>query len=284
MPVVVLVLCVFLHSCDIINPEEEIPAQIDMKNLTLAVTPGQGTNKHKITEVWVSNSLGLVGAFTPPAKITYHTEEPTTNFTFRAGIRNNGILNDAIVYPMLSPITMEFPTSPGSSTPFEPVFFYKPEAKFSFLDDFEGINQFNDHRDTFPGTTIELTSEGAFEGQKSGLITLTKENNLIDISHTNAMIDLPTDGKAAYLEFHYKSEMFLSIGIEGIPLNGQTFTNYFYVLNPSEEWNKIYIELTQLLEDSALPSYKIRFRSFYPPEATVPELRIWLDNIKVVHL
>ena len=108
--------------------------------------------------------------------------------------------------------------------------------------------------------------------------------NFIEVGHSIAMTDLPIDGTPTYLEFHYKSEVEMSIGLLGISLNGQSFSSFFYLLRPSEEWNKIYIELSGLLQESGFSSYKILFRSLYPEGATQPTYKIQLDNIKVVHL
>ena len=63
-----------------------------------------------------------------------------------------------------------------------------------------------------------------------------------------------------------------------------SFKNYFYQAKPTETWNMLYLELSQLLLESGLPAYKVLFRAMYPPNSTASELKIKLDNIKVVHL
>ena len=106
----------------------------------------------------------------------------------------------------------------------------------------------------------------------------------IEVTHALTLTDLPVDGRAAYLEIDYKTEIEMSIGLLGIPLNGQEYSNFLYIIKPSATWNKLYIELTDLLVLSKLPAYKILFRSFYPPNSPKASYRLQLDNIKVVHL
>src|SRR5688500_17655335 len=94
------ILLLMLSSCDLINPTEPIPRRILLNPVTLEVQAGQGSARHKITELWTFADSNYLGAFSPPVVVNYHTDEPVTNLILRAGIRNNGILDAAIVYPM----------------------------------------------------------------------------------------------------------------------------------------------------------------------------------------
>lgn len=282
-----LLACGFMFhitSCDIINPAEDIPARIKLNEVTLEVQPGQGSAQHKITEVWVFANSNAIGAFTPPTEAHHITESATTNFSFRAGIRNNGILEDAIIYPMYTNYDVELNTEPGALSEVTPVFRYKPQAVFSLISDFETQNDFIDNRDTVAASMVVRSANEPFEGNFSGEIIISEEARFIEVGHAIALTDLPTDGTPAYLEFHYKSEVEMGVGILGIPLSGPSASNFFYLLKPSEEWNKIYIELTNILVESQFTAYKVLFRSQYPTGGPQESYKIQLDNIKVVHL
>lgn len=277
-------LALHITSCDIINPAEEIPARIKFNAVALEVQPGQGSARHKITEVWVLANNNVIGAFTPPTEIHHFTDAATTNFSFRAGIRNNGILEDAIIYPMYTTYDVELNTQPGALSDVTPVFRYKPQAVFSLVSDFEMQNDFIDNRDTVAASMLVRSDTEPFEGNFSGEIIMSEEARFIEVGHAFAMTDLPTNGTPVYLEFHYKSELEMGIGILGIPVSGQGASNFFYLLKPSEEWNKIYIELTNILAASQFTAYKVLFRSQYPAGGPQESYKIQLDNIKVVHL
>ena len=279
-----LLYSIVVSGCDLINPPETIPTRIELEPVDLIVDVGQGSDRHKITDLWVYADHNIIGVFPPSGDISYLGQSEQTTFSFRPGIRNNGIASEAIIYPMYTPFEITLPTKEGDVSHINPVTRYLPDAEFSLLSDFETNNEFTDNRDSVAASFVTRSTNDPFEGSYSGEIVLSEEANFIEVGHAFAMGDLPTDGTSTYLEFWYKSEMDMSIGILGISLDGQQFSNFFYLVKPSENWNMLYIELTGLLETSDFPAYKILFRSLYPDNATKPELKIYLDNIKVVHL
>lgn len=276
--------CISFIGCDIINPSETLPTRIELQPFDFQVEPGQGSAQNKITEVWVFyGNNTFLGAFTPPVAVNYLDEGPT-HFIFRPGIRNNGILDNAITYPMFEEYTIDINAFPGSVATVNPVTRYKPEVVFSFLSDFELDNPWVDNRDTVSSSNLVRSTTNPFEGGFCGEIIMSESANFIEVGHILPIGDLPVDGTKAYLEFRYKSEVDMSIGLLGYNLTGQSYSNFFYLVKASEEWNMLYIELTDLLELSKLDAYKILFRSLYPDNSTEPEYHIFLDNIKVVHL
>ncbi len=273
----------YLSGCAIFDPEEPTPATLHLEPFQFQAQPGQGTADNRITEVWVYANSSQLGAFSPPVDIQYLDEGHVT-FRFRPGIRNNGILNDAIIYPLFSAYTVDLEVSPGSEHLVKPATGYLEGARFSLLVDFELNNPFTNNRDTLDGTNLVRSQADVYEGQYAGEIVLTATNNFIEVGHVLDMTDLPVDGKAAYLEFRYKNDTEFSIGLLATSITGESYANFFYLVKPTDTWNMLYIELTDLLKASALPAYKILFKSIYPPSSTQPELRLYFDNIKVVHL
>jgi hypothetical protein len=280
---IALCLILGLTNCDIINPEEPSPGILQLQPFEFQIKDGQGSAQNRITEVWVYANGNLLGAFAPPTDIYYLDEGPAL-FTFRPGIRNNGLADDAIVYPMFARDTITLDPGPGQAINVQPVTSYLPQAEFGLLADFELGNAFTDNRDTVAASNLVQSDTDVFEGQYAGQMVLSEQAYFIEVGHSVPMSGLPADGKPVYLEFRYKSEVEFSIGILGINLDGQSFSNFFYLVKPSEEWNMLYIELTDFIVASDLPAYKILFRSLYPSNATKAEYNIFLDNIKVVHL
>lgn len=277
-----LVFSLFL-SCEIINPEETAPTIIHLEEFDFQVSPGQGTDNNRIPEVWVYANSTLVGAFTPPVDIHYLGEGPTT-VNFRPGIRNNGIQNTAITYPLFDFYSTQFEATPGSRVDVSPTTRYVAGAKFGLVEDFEVTNAFVDNRDTVAGPGLTVSQEEVFEGNNAGRIRLTEENYFVDIAQILPLNDLPVNGNPAYLEMRYKSEVEFSIGLYGIDLTGQYYENFFYLVKPTDEWNQLYIQLDDRVRLSGLPSYKVAFRALYLPSTGQEELNIYLDNIKVVYL
>ena len=269
-------------GCDIINPDETLPTTLHIEPFEFEVSPGQGSGNNKITEVWVFANESFVGVFSAPVDVYYHGTGMTT-FSFRPGVRNNGIASDAITYPMFKPYTQVIDASPGASFDIQPVTGYQDGTVFSFMTDFELDNPFMDNRDTVAASEMIRSGTDVFEGQFSGEIIMSDEADFIEVGHT-VPVPLPDDGSSVYLEFRYKSEIPMSIGLLGVNLNGTMASHFFYLVNPSDEWNMIYLELTDEIAVSQFDAYKILIRSLYPSTATAPEHHIFLDNIKVVYL
>ncbi|HEX5111538.1 MAG TPA: hypothetical protein VFV79_01740 [Saprospiraceae bacterium] len=280
---VILVIQFVATGCELINPDEPDPTTIHLNPFVFNVESGQGSANNKISEVWAYANDNYIGTFTPPVDIRYLEEGPT-KLTFRPGIRNNGLENDAIIYPLFNGYTTNIVATPGSVHEVNPVTAYKNEVQFSFLSDFELTNDFTDNRDTLAASFLQRSSVDVFEGNYSGQITMTSTAYFIEVGHSVAMNDLPIGNDPIYLEFRYKNEVEFAVGLLGQDLDGNEYSKFFYLVKPTDEWNMLYIELTDLVKESALPGYKILFRSLYPPSATDPELNIFLDNIKVVHL
>lgn len=280
--VVLATLMISLHACDIINPEETIPTTLQLEPFTFNAQPGQGSAQNEITEVWVYANSSYLGAFAPPVNVYYFGEGPT-NFTFRPGIRNNGIAADAIVYPLFSGYTVNLEVSPGSSHVIQPATAYTPQTIFSFISDFELSNSFTDNRDTVSASMLVQSADDVFEGTYSGKIELSEAAYFIEVTHEVTMGDLPTDGKDTYLELRYKNDVEFGIGLVGSSLQGESYYQFIYLTSPSPEWNMLYLELTDWLEVSNLDGYKIIFRAIYTGEGGEKQ-HIYFDNIKVVHL
>ena len=272
-----------LSACTLFEKDEIPPAILHLEPFTFTTEPGQGTANNRITEVWVYANNAILGAFTPPTNV-YYLQTGNTRFDFRPGIRNNGILADAIPYPLFNTYAVDIDVAPGGSYDIAPTTTYQSSCSFPFMADFEFDNPFTDNRDTVEASAMVRSTVDVFEGMYSGQITMSAEANFIEVGHALPMTELPVDGRKIYLEMRYKNEVEMSIGLLGSNLQGESFSNFFYLVNPTDEWNMLYLDLTGFIVASDLESYKILFRSLYPPNATKSEYQLFFDNIKVVHL
>jgi hypothetical protein len=274
--------CLVVSGCDIINPDETLPTTIHLEPFSFEVDPGQGSSTNSISEVWVTANGNILGVFAPPVDIRYLETGPTT-FRFYPGIRNNGIANDAIPYTFFASDSAFIDASPGTTLTVNPETRYIDAAVFSFLCDFETGNPFVDNRDTNAFTSLELSQDDVFEGMFSGKMTVTDTGSHIKVANSLPLTDLPIDGKAIYLEMWYKSEVEFSIGLVAKDLSGLDVENFFYLVKPSSTWNQLYLELTDPVEASGFPAYKIAFQALYLNTSGDTARHIYLDNIKVVH-
>lgn len=276
-------------GCDLINPEEPIPAYLYVTGFDLETNATtEGTNSHKITDVWVSVDGNFLGAYTLPALIPV-LETGEHAISLDAGIKDNGISATPEIYPFYQTYQVTVDLAENETDTLRPVTRYKTGVKFSLIEPFESTNhQFRDIRNPAGATGIQISSEDAFEGDFSGLITLdsSQNKNYVEISSLDRFRDLMKDGVYVYLELNYKSQVPVIWGVTGHLDGGSSSTLYDPGFVPKEEWNKIYFNLSKMIFDGDFDEYQVSFQAFIPVENGKPSLpvaKIWLDNIKLVH-
>ena len=78
------------------------------------------------------------------------------------------------------------------------------------------------------------------------------------------------------MEINYKCNNSFEVGV----LSGGSNKNYKVSVLPKDYWNKIYIELTQVVTSASTP-YKVLFKA--TKNDSINNAEIFLDNIKLIH-
>lgn len=273
---------VFLSACQDENLKPGIPAFINVEKFNLTTNyVEQGTNSHKITDVWVFADDQTVGVFELPATIPI-LKNGRAKLRLEAGIKMNGIKTTRVNNPFLEPVIIEdFNFIPDSIIKINPTTTYRSQTEFVWIEDFESSIISIDTTNLTSDVNIEKSSTNeAFEGNYSGLIALTSENTTFEAASFEAFT-LPTSGKPVYLELNYKNEYTFSVGIFA-QTTSQIIKKEIIYLLPQTEWNKIYINLTETLTGSqdAL-DFKIFFRTILPDN--MESANIYLDNVKLMY-
>lgn len=277
-------------GCDLINPTEETPAYLYVTGYEMTTNALlEGTNSHKITDVWLSVDGNFLGVYTLPALIPV-LESGEHVLTLDAGIKDNGINSTPEIYPFYQSYEVTVDLQPNETDTIRPTTQYRSATKFAMLEPFETTqHQFRDVRQPAGATGIQLSALDAFEGQTSALISLDTAKQFVEIATLNEYRDLLKTGGYVYLEVNYKSEVPVIFGVVGHLDSGglgSSSTLYEPGFLPKEEWNKIYFNLTKMIFDGDFDSYQIIFQAFIPNENNKPTLntaKVWLDNIKLVH-
>ena len=115
-------------------------------------------------------------------------------------------------------------------------------------------------------------------------MVLSLDEYLIDVA-TNVGNDegyvLPQVGEPVFLEFDYKNNNVFTTGLYVNELS-QIIQHPVLNINPSSEWNKIYVNLTPTVSSN---TGAIDFNVFFGAVigSGVDEPRILIDNIKLIH-
>ncbi|KAA3622478.1 MAG: hypothetical protein DWQ02_25995 [Bacteroidetes bacterium] len=280
----------FISSCDIINPEEEIPAYIRIESVDLKTYPGEGSDDHAITDIWLSVDSEFLGVYPLPATIPL-LEKGEHLISLQAGIKDNGINSTPDIYPFYAPFEVTVNLEEDVVKDLSPVFEYYENVQFSFIEEFEGTGQiFQEIRIGDPEYEIGLSTqaENIFEGDHSGVVRLDTGNNVIEIGTLSRYQDLGDNGYQTYLEVNYKSDVpvfFGLIGYENIGSLGGT-SLYEGGFLQSTSWNKIYFNLAKPVLTAGYEEYQVGFQAYIPEQdgiLTLDSAKVFLDNIKLVH-
>jgi hypothetical protein len=266
-----------ISSCNIINKEETIPSYIHIEKFTLTTDyTTQGSNAHKITDAWVYVDGILAGVFELPVTLPI-LESGNHEITLKAGIKNNGIPSTRTVYPFYESYTTFTTLVPESILTIDPVISYNTLADIVWKEDFEGA-AFSIVDSSNTDTVMKITTSTVFEGNKSGIVTLDGTKTLYLGKSSNTYV-LPNGGAGVYLELNYKSNNAFVVG--GYAANSTSAQPLLYV-NPSDEWNKIYIELTPMASN---PSNSNPFRIYIAmaKDGSVDYPELLIDNVKLVY-
>ncbi len=262
-------------SCELINPAEQIPAYLQVDNVTLSTNSGQGSASHKITDVWIDADNAAQGVYEIP-KVFPLLNNGATYLIISAGILDNGISSTRAIYPFYYPDTLTLDLEATKVYKLTPHFSYRTNVKFSFIEDFEAGNLFS----LIAGDTgLIRTSATAnvFEGNFSGYIYLDSSHNLYEGRTTTSFTI--SRGSPVYVELNYKCDQPFEVGIYGTTDVGHT-SLYKWNINPKDTWNKIYLNMGQDVLSMDATSIQIQIRAVF--DNTQDSGHIYLDNIKLV--
>ncbi|MBE0663792.1 MAG: hypothetical protein IH597_15155 [Bacteroidales bacterium] len=273
-----------LNACDP-KGDDGIPAYIHIEEIGLTTEPGQGTASHKITDAWVYIDMKLIGVFELPATFPV-LQQGDQEVTIYAGIKINGIAATRSAYPFFTPIIVDVNLTPGVvDTISNAVVSYDPETTFSWMEDFDGAlsidttsnSETNLVRISDPDLIFSFDNE---PNDYSAMASVSGDTLLFECA-TIQSLEFPEGGKPVFLEMNYKNNHNLTVGLTMVS-SGQTVQQALLVLNPSETWNKIYINLTPTISYFYnATDFRIFIGLLRTPETETAT--IYFDNLKLVY-
>jgi len=276
-----LLLWLLISGCGITDTFSPVPAYIRLENPKVLTDQSQGASTHKIKDVWVFQNGQIIGVYPLPAQVPLIVDEQDQEILLLAGIRNNGANDSPAFYPFYKSIIVKkkFEQLKTENIPLE--FSYINQVKFNLIADFEQVNLFGFDLDEKPSTGIVLSSEASAAGQKSGKILLNKDYPFIEVATTDRILKSAGAPGKSYIEMDYFGEGEIAIGIISYQEGGNTGgLEYKVVLRPQTEWNKVYVEVTELINASSLKDYRIALAFSLP--AGKDEGVCYIDNVKLV--
>jgi hypothetical protein len=288
----ILLLVALLCSCD--SEDERMPAYLNIATFHLQTSNAtwHGSTSHKITNAKVfviEKSTGKtqsLGVLPLPASVPVLLDG-NYELNIDPVIKANGNSLYLQIYPFYERFTTPIFFTELQTVSVSPVTLYKSESKFEFIEGFEGSQHlFSQDRDPNPATFIQISKADVFEGNSSGLITLDTANFFFAAATQNVYrLSIATAGKI-FLEANYKTDVPIEFGIITVDEKGVETANFEFFVNPRNEWNKIYFDLTELVNSSNTNKFYIALRTGIPKingKFTLQKAEVFLDNIKLLH-
>lgn len=251
-------------------------------NLTLG-SGNQGVNSHKIVDIWYYVDGEFKGVF-PVGSVMPIISNGNAEITLFAGIKNNGIASTRLPYPIYNSLTYHLDIEPGKTYTISPQFEYNSTAFFYYADAFDfsagGGSYFALQGDLPPTNTKDFDPSRSYGGS-GGAIFMT----MTDDKPTSRLIQasgyyLPDGGSIIYVELDYKSNQKFSVGVIGISTLGGEDKRSVVSVNPSDEWNHIYIQLTSTV--STAPTYGL-YKVYIEGLKNIDSPEIYIDNVKLIY-
>lgn len=258
-----------LSACELINPEEDIPAYIHIDEFKV-----NNVKSSKITDVWINLDGNILGAYQTPFTIPV-LAEGRHELLLRAGIKVNGISATRRIYPLISRIYIDTVFTPGETINLNPSASYISNSNVILNATFEQAGN------PFDTTSLsEVPMQEVIEGDNK-FVKITLQNSL-DVFEciTHSTLDIPLNANS-YLEMDYKNNDYFVVGLY-VNQYDRLIKTTIMLLNPSEEWNKIYIDLNPTLKNyTGVIDYNLMIAANKSDTVNVAEL--CFDNVKIVH-
>ena len=270
----ILLIVLFFFSCKKTN--EVIPSYITINDIIL-----NENNTSNITDAWVYVNDNIIGVYELPAKLPILTEGKQ-KITIRAGIKSNGIAATRTPYPFYSFFIDSINFIKDSSVVIVPSVQYLANIDWNniFVEDFtfgsSGIKFVGEleNQITFSDTT--LYDSIISDNRTCGYIELNDSTSAFR-TKTLVLPGQPQNSEHVFLEMDYRCDS--SSIIVGMYKNDSRFD--IMSIFPKQEWNKIYIDLTPII-NSGGSVFEVFLESIKPEDVNTTTL--YIDNFRIIYL
>ncbi len=236
----------------------------------------QGSTSDNIRDVWVFVNDQPLGAYELPATFPV-LAEGANKVTLLGGIYLNGISTTRSAYSFYDSYEVVPVLKPNEIVTLEPSIGYRSTADYKIVEGFEVGNVFNN--------VDRVSGSDVFEGNFSGKLRLDDPLGNVYISSSILNYSITQLTTAAFIELDYRNdhsfEIFLIPNLTSSGLSGNP--TFIAGINPSETWNKIYINLTPTVNLLQADDYEIQLVVRLGADEDPNDINVFVDNFKLIH-
>ena len=240
----------------------------------------QGSGSHKITDLWLYVNGKFQGAYPTGNLLPIITKNQNVTINIFAGIKNNGISDTRTSWVFYDFLKIDTLVESGKTIERPLTFRYNTNTKFAWVEGFTGPGfSLVKSGDFDTDTTWKMASAAdSFEGNTAEIGLAGKGNGAVAVVQSSITYPIPKGSSNVYVEINYKSNQGFEVGVKA----GSSQKSSVFV-NPSENWNKIYIQLSDAVNrEPSATNHKVYFKMVKTADNADPKM--FLDNIKLVYL
>lgn len=234
---IILLFLTALFGCNFINPDEPVPAYIEIPQIKLTHENGIG-----IQDAWVYIDGNIIGVYEVPTTFPV-IASGETNIMVIPGIKVNGTNETRAAYPFYEPYKITVNLTPSKIKTINPETTYGTWADIAFAENFESNIKFTNADTT--DALFQTTSNDAIQGFQSGYLKLDANHLTFSIESNPFDIPSASGDNGMFLEFNFKTKTPVYVGYRIYSDAGEVINNteYMILLPPKENWTKLYVDL-----------------------------------------
>ena len=260
--------------------EVAIPTYFQINEIGFYDNINGETSTSKISDVWFYVNDQKQGIYEMPC-IFPVIGDGTNNIKIFSGIKVNGISASRDIYPFYESYDTTINFISDSILSLLPTTKYKQNLNF-YSEDFDGLgNNFDISINSDTNFISPFPSDSVY-GELSNIGKVVLQDPFLNFEATTFEIDdFPSAGSPIYIELDYKNNSTFIIGAY-VNFSQSVIKKSIIAINPSEDWNKIYVNLTPTINESiGAQSLKVFLSMLRPESMNSAELSI--DNFKIIY-
>ena len=260
--------------------EVAIPTYFQINEIGFNDNINGETSTSKISDVWFYVNDQKQGIYEMPCTFPVIGDE-TNNIKIFSGIKVNGISASRDIYPFYESYDTTINFISDSILSLLPTTKYKQNLNI-YSEDFDGLgNNFDISINSDTNFISPFPSDSVY-GELSNIGKVVLQDPFLNFEATTFEIDdFPSAGSPVYLELDYMNNSTFIIGAY-VNFSQSVIKKSIIAINPSEDWNKIYVNLTPTINESiGAQSLKVFLSMLRPESMNSAELSI--DNFKIIY-
>ncbi|MBK0402924.1 hypothetical protein I5M27_07990 [Adhaeribacter sp. BT258] len=281
-----------LSGCEIINPTEDTPSYLKINSIPLDprknATESYGSASNNIVDAWVFANKKIIGCFELPATIPI-LADGNVEIDVYAGIYGDGQKAARFPFAFYTQYDTTVLMEPGKVTDIAPKVKFESRTVLPF-DVYEDFS-------AFPATpAIRVVPNSPYK-------LVVNQDSLTDYKYANGTVGvvygvagqtsdlvleslfngkLPQGNAPVFLEFDYRSTRSFKVGVSATPVGGNAVPILDLTLNPTRQWTKMYVNLTEEVNITGLQNANFRMLWQVSMNGN-PSDYFAIDNIRLIH-